>query len=88
MSKTTKTQIRKCCGCSTENSKGNLIKITRNKNGEVRVMPDSKFTGRSVYICKNAECIEKALKKGKLFKILKSKIDETIKEKIRAVLET
>ena len=88
MSKFHKLHIRKCCGCSKENNKENLIKITRNQNGEVRVMPDSKFTGRSVYICKNSECIEKAFKKGKLFKVLKSQIDKTIKEKIRTVLET
>lgn len=84
----TKIQIRKCCGCNIEENKENLIKITRSKNSEVRVMPDSKFTGRSVYICPNSECIEKAFKKGKLFKILKCKQDETLKEKIRAVLET
>lgn len=88
MLKTNKIQIRKCGGCNIEDNKENLIKITRSKNGEVRVMPDSKFTGRSVYLCKNNECIEKAFKKGKLFKILKCKQDETLKEKIRAVLET
>ena len=88
MRKNQKFQMRKCCGCGIETNKENLIKITRNKNREVRVNPDSKFTGRSVYICKCNECIQKALKKGKLIKILKSKIDETVKEKIRAVLET
>lgn len=88
MYKTNKIHTRKCCGCNIEENKENLIKITRSKNGEVRIMPDSKFTGRSVYICPNSECIEKAFKKGKLFKILKCKHDETLKEKIRAVLET
>ena len=63
MCKTKKIQIRKCCGCGKEINKENLIKITRNKNGKVRIKPDSKFTGRSVYICKKRECIEKALKK-------------------------
>ena len=55
MCKTPKIQIRKCCGCGKESNKENLIKITRNKNGEVRIKPDSKFTCRSVYICKNRE---------------------------------
>lgn len=84
----TNIQIRKCFGCNNEGNRDNFIKITRNKNGEVRIMPDSKFTGRSVYLCKSNECIEKAFKKGKLFKNLKIKNDETLKEKIRAVLET
>lgn len=84
----TKIQIRKCCGCNNEYDRKNLIKITRNQNGEIQVMPDSHFTGRSVYICKNNECIKNAFKKGRLFKILKSKQNETLEEKIRAVLET
>ena len=68
--------IRKCTACSKELSRDKLIKITVNN-----------FFGRSAYICKDIDCIEKAFKKGRIFKILKIKQDETLKEKIRAVLE-
>ena len=50
-------------------------------------MPDSKFFGRSAYICKNDKCLETAFKKDKIYKILKTKPAEDLKEKIRAVLE-
>lgn len=79
--------IRKCAACGAQKSRNELIKITVNIKKELQIMPDSKFFGRSVYICKNEECIEKAFKKGRIYKFLKIKPDETLKEKIRAVLE-
>lgn len=80
--------IRKCTSCSKAKSRDDLIKITVNKNtNEVKVSPDSKFVGRSCYVCKDIGCIDNAFKKGRIYKILKIKPDDTLKEKIRAVLE-
>ena len=45
--------IRKCTACSKELSRDKLIKITVNNQKEVEIMPDSKFFGRSAYICKD-----------------------------------
>ena len=79
---------RKCIACNELKTRDTLIKITRNKTtDEIKVNPDSKFFGRSVYICKNQECVNNAFKKGKLFKILKIKDNDILKEKIRTVLE-
>ena len=82
--------IRKCVACNSLKSRNELVKITVKKNdsgSEIMVNPDTKFFGRSVYICRNKACIDNAFKKGRLFKILKIKPDDSIKEKIRAVLE-
>lgn len=80
---------RKCIACNSIKARTELIKITRNNStGEVKIQPNSYFMGRSTYICKNEECITKALKKRRIFKILKIKQDESIEEKIRAVLES
>lgn len=79
---------RKCISCNQIKSRNHLIKITKNKStGEIKVNPDSKFFGRSIYICKNEECFNNAFKKGKLFKILHTSNDDILKEKIRAVLK-
>ena len=79
--------IRKCAACNCLKSRNKLIRITINKNKEIRVMPDSKFFGRSLYICKSEDCVKNVFKKGRIFKILKIKPDEKLEEKIRAVLE-
>lgn len=80
---------RKCIACNEIKDRNDLIKITVDKNKNVvEVMPDNLFFGRSAYVCKSCECVQKALKKDKLFKILRIKPDDILKEKIRAVLES
>ena len=80
---------RVCCACAQTKDRKLLIKITKNhKTNEIRVNPDSKFLGRSVYICNDKKCADSALKKNRIFKILKTKPDDSLKEKINAVLET
>lgn len=79
--------IRKCAACNTLKSRDNFIKITVNKSKEIKIMPDSKFFGRSVYICKNNDCIKNILKKGRIYKLLRIKPDTISEEKIRTVLE-
>ena len=64
-----------------------LIKITKTQNG-VFIMPELSVSGRSAYICKNKDCIKTALKKDKIFKILKIEPLNSLKEKISTVLES
>ena len=50
-----------------------MIKITKEYNtGKVVVNPNSKTFGRSAYLCYNQNCIEQALKKNRLNKVLKT----------------
>ncbi len=66
--------LRKCVGCGIIKSPADFIKVTKNyKDGEIVIQPDSTTFGRSAYLCYNQECIEKALKKDKLKKVLKYK---------------
>ena len=60
--------IRKCAACNALKSRDNFIKITVNKSKEIKIMPDSKFFGRSVYICKNNDCIKNIFKKAEYTK--------------------
>ena len=65
--------LRKCVGCGELIPRENLIKITKNyKDGNVVINPDSKTFGRSAYLCYNQKCIDAALKKSKLNKVLKT----------------
>ena len=72
--------IRKCVGCGELKTRDNMIKITKEHSSDnVIVNPDSKTFGRSTYLCYNQNCIEQALKKKKLNKILKTNIDIDLK---------
>lgn len=64
---------RKCAGCGELKPREDMIKITRDhKTGEIFVKPDSKIFGRSAYLCYNQNCIEQALKKKRINKMLKT----------------
>ena len=53
---------RKCVACSCFKDKEDLIKITKTKDGEIILNPNSHQFGRSIYICKSSECIKSAIK--------------------------
>ncbi len=68
--------LRKCVGCNKLIERNKLIKITKNhKDGKIIINPDSKTFGRSAYLCYNQNCIEAALKKNKLNRVLKTSED-------------
>jgi len=71
---------RKCQGCLKLINRDELIKITKLPNGELKINPNSKELGRSVYLCKNAECLKIFIKKKKLKTALKYlNMDEILK---------
>ncbi len=73
---------RKCISCGEIKNRNDLIKITRTADGVV-VNPDSKTFGRSAYVCKNESCINGAVKKDRIFKVLKTQKDSSLSEKLR-----
>lgn len=65
--------LRKCAGCGELKPRENMIKITKNHTtGKAVVNPDSLTFGRSAYLCYNQSCIDAALKKNRLNKVLKT----------------
>lgn len=67
---------RKCVGCGEIKNATEMIKLTKNHiSGEIIINPNSKIFGRSAYLCYNNQCIEQALKKNKLNKVLKTSKD-------------
>lgn len=72
--------LRKCQACLELKDRNEMIKITKLKNGTLKVNPSSKELGRSVYVCKNPECVKIFIKKKKLKTALKySNTDEILK---------
>ena len=71
---------RKCQGCLTKKDRNDLIKITKLADGTLKINPSSKELGRSVYVCKNIECIKALIKKKKIKNALKySNQDEILR---------
>lgn len=57
--------VRTCIACREEFDKKDLLRIVKDKEGNISVDVTGKSNGRGAYICKKAECFKK-LKKAKL----------------------
>lgn len=80
-----KIPLRKCLGCSESKPKRELIRIVKNKDGDIFVDLTGKANGRGAYICNNPNCLEKAIKTNRISKALETDIpsqvyDELLKE--------
>ena len=56
---------RKCQGCNLKTDRNLMIKITKLPFG-LKINPNSKELGRSIYVCKNIECIKTLIKKKRI----------------------
>lgn len=81
--KTRKIPMRKCIGCMESFPKKELCRIVKNKDNEINLDLSGKLNGRGIYICKKAECFEKAIKTKRLAKSLEVEIPENIYDAIK-----
>lgn len=65
---------RTCIACRTSGDKRGLLRIVRSPEGVVELDLRGKKAGRGAYICRQADCWEQALKKGRLETALKTKL--------------
>ncbi|MGM9994146.1 MAG: YlxR family protein [Candidatus Avigastranaerophilus sp.] len=78
---------RQCCSCRQIKEKYELIRITKDfETGGIFINTDNKIHGRSVYICKNIECLENSLKRKRIENSLKAVLPENIKQELYTVL--
>lgn len=68
---------RKCQGCNIKQNRDLMIKITKTPKG-LKINPNSKELGRSIYVCKNIECIKNLIKKKRIKTGLKYSNQEEI----------
>lgn len=74
---------RMCTGCMEMKPKKELIRVVRNKEGEVFIDFTGKKAGRGAYICKDLSCLEKSIKAKRLSKGLETDISDEIYSKLK-----
>lgn len=82
MTRSKKQPLRKCVVTQEMVPKQQLIRVVRNKEGEVFVDDTGKRNGRGAYLMKDIEVIEQAKKQQVLNRHLKAKVDESIYEEL------
>lgn len=80
--------LRQCASCREYKPKAELIRITRDyKTGEAFINENNMQQGRSLYVCRNLECVEKLLKNKKGLSKLKAPMSGNIKSMLYTVLK-
>ena len=93
-----KVPLRKCTGCGEMKENRELIRVVKapekkdeNGNvisgGEISLDLTGRKSGRGAYVCKNADCFEKARKARRFERSLSCKIPEDVYEQMSKELE-
>jgi uncharacterized protein len=81
--KVKKIPMRMCTGCMEMKPKKELVRVVKNKDGEVSIDLTGKKPGRGAYVCRSLQCLEKAFKTKKLDRNLEVTISAELYEKLK-----
>ena len=87
MSAARKIPMRQCIGCSEMKSKKEMIRVLRTTEGDIVLDATGRKNGRGAYLCKNPDCLEKAVKAKGLERSLKTAVPEEVYEKLAKEME-
>jgi len=85
--KTRKIPVRTCVVTKEALPKQELLRIVRTPEGEVKVDETGKLNGRGAYIKKDLTVLEKAQKSKILERKLECKIEDSVYEEIKNIIE-
>ncbi|MBP3907211.1 MAG: YlxR family protein [Peptostreptococcaceae bacterium] len=83
MQKQKKIPQRKCIACQDRDAKRDLVRIVKNKEGQIFLDKTGKANGRGAYICNCVECLNKAIKSKALSRAFKMEVPEEVYESLR-----
>ena len=85
--KVKKIPMRSCVVTNERLPKQELLRIVKTKEGEVKPDLTGKLNGRGAYIKKDEATLDKAIKSKALERHLECKIEDSVYEEIRNIVE-
>ena len=82
-----KIPMRMCVGCREMKEKRDLVRIVRTPEGETLLDTTGKKSGRGAYVCRNAECLRRAIKQRQLERQLDITLTDEIITALNAEME-
>ncbi len=82
-----KMPVRKCLGCMQTFEKKSLIRVVKTPEGEVVIDLVGKQNGRGAYICKDKNCLKKAIKSKRIGANLGIEIPQSLYEDLAKELD-
>ena len=81
-----KIPMRRCVGCREMKPKRELIRVVRSPEGEVSMDPVGKKPGRGAYVCRNVDCLKRAIKQRQLERQLEVQLTEEVAQALQDTL--
>lgn len=69
---------RQCMGCNQKKPKPDLLRVVRAPDGGVSLDFTGKKSGRGAYICRDVNCLRKAVKTRRLSRSLECEIPDEV----------
>ena len=82
-----KIPMRMCVGCREMKEKHDLIRIVRTPEGDAVLDPTGKKSGRGAYVCRRAECLQRAIRQKQLERQLEITLAPEVTVALAAELE-
>jgi predicted RNA-binding protein YlxR (DUF448 family) len=79
--------MRKCVVSGEMKPKKDMVRIVRNKEGEVSIDPTGKKNGRGAYVSLDTELVMKAKKKKMLDQALNAQVDDSFYDELIDYIE-
>ena len=81
-----KIPMRMCVGCREMKEKRELLRVVHTPDGTVFLDRTGKANGRGAYVCKSAQCLQKAVKTRQLERALSCPISQEVFESLQKAM--
>ncbi len=79
--------MRRCIGCGEMKSKREMLRVLRTTEDEIILDATGRKNGRGAYLCRSADCFQKAVKSRGLERSLKTMIPAEVYESLEKEIE-
>jgi len=80
---TKKIPLRQCIGCGEIKGKKEMMRVLKTTDDTICLDVTGKMNGRGAYLCKQKECLEKAIKSKGLERSFKMPIPKEVYENLK-----
>ena len=82
-----KIPMRQCLGCREHKPKKELVRVVHAPDGQVSLDLTGKANGRGAYVCRSAQCLQKAVKSKALSRAFGAEIPEEVLKRLEEEIE-
>lgn len=79
-----KIPMRMCVACREMRAKKDLMRVVRTAENGLQLDKTGKLNGRGAYLCRSAECFERAIKTRALERALEAPLNDELKAALKA----